>query len=148
MLLFCASSLFFLNRCFKEAWQEHTQAHKCMKLISPTSCGDLESPLTPTEDDALLPVVNTPTTSNNSLHNKHTSLRCSADSIPEGWTLVSTDKDYLPSADDVGCRLRVQVTAEALADGEVLAGPVAIFTDVVLQTPSAPPKRVSVIVYV
>ena len=135
----------FLRRCFKDAWREHIQVHKFMKLTSPTSCGDLESPSTPTEDDALLPVVNTPSTSNHSVHNRNTtSLRCTAESIPEGWTLVSTDKEYLPSAEDVGCRLRVQVTAEALADGEVLAGPVAIFTDVVLQAPSAPPKRVSI----
>lgn len=62
---------------------------------------------------------------------------------PEGWTLISRDKDYLPTAEDVGCRLRVQVSAEALADGELLAGPVSIFTEVVLQAPSAPPPRVS-----
>lgn len=113
-----------------------------MKLITPTSCGDTHSPLTPLEDDALLPVVNTPSSTNHSTNTRNTTLNHSADSIPEGWTLVSTDKEYLPAAEDVGCRLRVQVTAEALADGEVLAGPVAIFTDVVLQAPSAPPKRV------
>jgi len=67
--------------------------------------------------------------------------------VPEGWTQVSTGKEYLPGREDVGCRLRVQVSAVALADGEVLAGPVSIFTDVVLQAPSAPPKRVSVLLF-
>jgi hypothetical protein len=68
---------------------------------------------------------------------------CPVSSIPEGWQLTSKEKDYMPTEEDVGCRLRVQVTAEAEADGEVLAGPVAIFTEVVLQAPGAPPKRVS-----
>jgi hypothetical protein len=60
----------------------------------------------------------------------------------EGWVLISEDKVYTPTSADVGCKLRIVVKAVALGDGEVLAGPISIFTEAVLQAPRAPPKRV------
>jgi hypothetical protein len=68
---------------------------------------------------------------------------CSAMSEAAGWEPISSEREYVPCAQDVGCRLYIEVTAVALADGKVLAGPIALCTDVVLQAPTAPPKRVS-----
>eukprot|EP00981_Chlorochromonas_danica_P006053 scaffold1264_cov149-Ochromonas_danica.AAC.3 len=57
------------------------------------------------------------------------------------WLEVHTEKTYLPSAEDVGCRLRLDVWAISTADNTVLAGPVMIYTEPVLSAPTKPPKR-------
>lgn len=62
--------------------------------------------------------------------------------VAEGWVVISNDKEYTPCSADVGSRLRIEVQAVALADGELLAGPISICTEAVLQAPGAPPKRV------
>lgn len=108
--------------------------------VSPKDSDPQSPPLTPLEEDLA------PNGNGNNRPRSQTSGSLGAphaNNIPEGWTLLGTGKDYLPGRDDVGCRLRVQVSAEALLDGELLAGPVSIFTEVVLQAPGAPPKRVS-----
>jgi hypothetical protein len=70
------------------------------------------------------------------------SLLAESNSLESNWVKVSQDKTYTPTSDDIGCRLRIEVRAVALEDGEVLAGPIATFTEAVLQAPHAPPKRV------
>lgn len=62
--------------------------------------------------------------------------------LTEGWVVISNDKEYTPGAADVGCKLRIEVRAVAQADGELLAGPISLCTDAVLQAPGPPPKRV------
>ncbi|CAM6031273.1 unnamed protein product, partial [Sphagnum compactum] len=57
------------------------------------------------------------------------------------WLPVSYDKAYAPTGEDVGCLLRIEVKAVALADGTVLAGPIVLVTEPVLCAPRAPPKR-------
>eukprot|EP01034_Spumella_vulgaris_P023683 gene23683-29928_t len=57
------------------------------------------------------------------------------------WTHIFDDKMYTPCHDDVGCRLRIQVSALSVADNSVLAGPVEVFTEPVLSSPVAPMKR-------
>jgi hypothetical protein len=89
------------------------------------------SPLTPVYDEV---------SSSSNGNNKETS---AANCPPlEGWVTIGQDKVYTPSGSDVGSRLRIEVRAVALADGEVLAGPIATFTETVLQAPGPPPKRV------
>lgn len=57
------------------------------------------------------------------------------------WVTVSTEKEFIPVSDDVGCRLRIEVSALSVADNSVLAGPIVVITDPVLAAPSPPPKR-------
>ena len=99
------------------------------------------TPLSPMDDET---IANSSTT-NQKFGNSINSTNNNSDKSGAGpdWQLVCRDKEYTPTADDVGSRLRVEVRAVAVADGEVLAGPVSIYTDSVLQSPSAPPKRVS-----
>jgi CCR4-NOT transcription complex subunit 6 len=57
------------------------------------------------------------------------------------WTIILSESSYVPTSEDVGCLLRLEVSAVALSDGAVLAGPVLLFTEPVLSIPPAPPKR-------
>lgn len=57
------------------------------------------------------------------------------------WTIISQDKAYSPSVADIGCRLRIEVSAITLKGRHLLAGPVAAHTAPVLLSPNAPPKR-------
>jgi hypothetical protein len=57
------------------------------------------------------------------------------------WQIVSTDKSYTPTEDDVGCVLRIEVRAVAVNGGQVLAGPLTILTDPILAAPRCAPKR-------
>jgi CCR4-NOT transcription complex subunit 6 len=59
----------------------------------------------------------------------------------ESWVAIGINKEYVPTADDVGCVLRVEVSATATNDGKLLAGPMISFTDHVLSTPRGPPSR-------
>ena len=54
---------------------------------------------------------------------------------------ICHEKLYVPTQDDIGCLLRVEVKALATSDGTVLAGPVVVVTEPVLSAPRAPPKR-------
>lgn len=57
------------------------------------------------------------------------------------WQLVSTEKSYTPTSDDVGRVLRVDVRAIAVNGGYNLTGPITIISDTVLSHPRPPPKR-------
>ncbi len=57
------------------------------------------------------------------------------------WTKIGDAKTYTPVAEDVGSRLRIEVTALSTADNSVMAGPVAVLTEPVLSQPGRPPKR-------
>ena len=58
------------------------------------------------------------------------------------WEPCSNDKVYIPTPDDVGCVLKVEVCGVAMNDDtKYMAGPVITFTDPVLAAPRAPPKR-------
>ena len=57
------------------------------------------------------------------------------------WTVVCTEKAYIPTRDDIGCILRIEVKAIANSDGQVLAGPIVVVTEPVLSAPKPPPKR-------
>ena len=141
--------IYFNNSCFKQAWKPHCECHANIEL-SPISLKDGE-PITPT------PVIadetaagnhkqsSSNTNSNTSNNKQNTISNQNYTPIPEGWINISTSKEYIPTSSDVGCRLRIEVSAVAVADGEVLSGPIAIFTEPVLQAPSAPPKRVSIV---
>ena len=57
------------------------------------------------------------------------------------WTIVCTEKSYIPTREDIGCILRIEVKAIASSDGQVLAGPIVVVTEPVLSAPKSPPKR-------
>lgn len=68
-----------------------------------------------------------------------TPIDCAEDS--NDWVTICHEKLYIPTQDDIGCLLRVEVKALAISDGTVLAGPVVVVTEPVLSAPHAPPKR-------
>jgi CCR4-NOT transcription complex subunit 6 len=60
--------------------------------------------------------------------------------VENDWVASGIQKEYIPLADDVGCVLKVEVSALS-SDGTVLAGPMISFTEPVLSAPRGPPKR-------
>ena len=144
--------IYYNNSCFKQAWKPHCECHANIEL-PPVSLKDGE-PITPLPTSTTAVVADetaagnhkqssSNTNSNTSNNKQNTISNQNYTPIPEGWINISTSKEYIPTSSDVGCRLRIEVSAVAVADGEVLSGPIAIFTEPVLQAPSAPPKRVS-----
>jgi CCR4-NOT transcription complex subunit 6 len=69
------------------------------------------------------------------------SARMASPAPDASWTPLSTDKAYVPTKDDVGCVLKIEVTALTVSDNSVLAGPLVSFTEPVLAAPRGPPKR-------
>lgn len=66
--------------------------------------------------------------------------------LMEDWEVISTEREYIPKATDVGCRLCIEVTAissvsENTEATTLLAGPVRVYTEAVLARPTGPPKR-------
>jgi hypothetical protein len=57
------------------------------------------------------------------------------------WTLLTTDKSYTPTQEDIGCVMKVEVSALSISDNQILAGPIVAFTEPVLSAPKGPPKR-------
>lgn len=55
---------------------------------------------------------------------------------------ICSDSAYTPTLDDVGCVLRIVVTALSVSDGSRLAGPVIIRTPPVLSPPRCTPLKV------
>mmetsp|Transcript_5062 Transcript_5062/g.11224 ORF Transcript_5062/g.11224 Transcript_5062/m.11224 type:complete len:602 (+) Transcript_5062:143-1948(+) len=105
--------------CFKNSWSVHVLEHAKLKPPPPRKGSD------PNEDEDRGEKPRAPSGSMESWD----------------WPQISSSKEYVPCEADVGCRLRVEVRAVAVADGAVLAGPVGIFTEATLQAPLAPPKR-------
>lgn len=101
------------------AWKEHSKRHMNIRKLSSISDGVLTPPNEP-ED---IKIVTDPT------------------ALSSEWQQISIDRVYIPCADDIGCRLRVDVTAYSPSDNSILTGPVALFTEPVLSAPHRPPKR-------
>lgn len=57
------------------------------------------------------------------------------------WKQVCADKTYVPREEDVGCLLRVTVSAHAVSDNSLLTQPFTLVTESVLANPKPPPKR-------
>jgi hypothetical protein len=57
------------------------------------------------------------------------------------WAMVSSEKTFVPGSEDVGCRLKIEVSAFSTDTNALLAGPVTVYTEPVLSAPSPPPKR-------
>jgi hypothetical protein len=53
----------------------------------------------------------------------------------EEWYRISDEKTYMPIADDIGRRLRIDITAYLVADNTPVAESIAIFTEPVLSMP-------------
>lgn len=103
-----------LCRCFISAWKEHSKRH--INIKKPTSDEDNEQE----PDDSLTTTVE--------------------DSCDE-WMIIAEGKTYTPTVEDVGCRIRIEVSAIATLDNSVMAGPIALYTEPVLSAPGRPPKR-------
>ncbi len=110
-------------------WRQHS-LNRHSSILNPTnrlrSTGDSEDPLVMEEER--LPEDDMP-------------LAVSDDVSLKEWVTVCYDKSYTPTAEDVGCILRIEVKSVAISDGTVLAGPVVVITEPVLSAPRAPPKR-------
>lgn len=137
------------HSCFKNAWRSHSSIHSQFKFqTNVLKDSDPLTPLTPVEEEV--------SGNGNGFHSSPSmgSVQARArketnqqTTIADGWVIISNDKEYTPNSADVGCRLRIEVKAVALADGELLAGPISICTETVLQAPGPPPKRVRVPVF-
>lgn len=111
-------------RCFKQSWAVHCQCHaKLSKPSNPSNSPLAEDDNTPLESGATSP-----------------QLPVDSSAINE-WCIIHKEKTYTPVFEDVGCRLRIQVTALSQADNSILAGPIDLFTEPVLSAPVAPHKK-------
>jgi len=106
--------------CFKDAWKIHSQRHVCSIQID--SAKNLSANFVVDEY-------------------KETVEAFPINTSAMDWTQICSEKEYTPTELDVGCRLKIEVTAYSAADNSVLAGPVVIYTEPVLSTPTPPPKR-------
>lgn len=116
-----------ISRCFKAAWRDHRCKHSqidaSVSTESPTHISDKDSVLQNIDSSNTVPNVSITAMNEDS------------------WVAIGINKEYVPTADDVGCVLRVEVSATAINDGKLLAGPMISFTDHVLSTPRGPPLR-------
>jgi hypothetical protein len=116
---FFFSYLLVTFRCFLAAWKEHSKRH--VNIKKPASDEENDQAMNETED------IN--------------GLATSVVDTSDEWTLIAEGKTYTPTAEDVGCRLRIEVSAISTADSTVMAGPIALYTEPVLSAPGRPPKR-------
>lgn len=58
----------------------------------------------------------------------------------DAWVQIHNDRNYTPTAEDVGRCLRIECQALAI-NGDVISGPKVIFTEPVLAAPGPPPSR-------
>lgn len=141
-------------RCFKEAWKTHSEEkHTNLKFSQSIVDGDTDKTRQDLEKlDVVVDkvteissvstpggnVINMSTTSNTTIFPS-----CGV-SIEENdecdWVKISSDRNYVPTLEDVGCVLKVEVCALSSL-GKVLAGPILTYSDPVLASPKGPPKR-------
>lgn len=95
------------------SWKDHCKRHTNVRKMSNAS-DILSSPPNELEESAGI-VVKADDSSN--------------------WVKVHDDKVYTPTASDVGFRLRIDITAFAVADNSLIAGPIALYTEPVLAAP-------------
>jgi hypothetical protein len=114
-----------ITSCFKTAWNSHSLKHTCPERTAKLSIGSLNE-----NADNL-------TEETKEVGSSQIPLNTSEDE----WTSICTEKEYVPTSDEVGCRLKIEVTAMAVSDDSVLAGPIVVYTDPVLSAPAPPPKR-------
>lgn len=133
--------------CFKEAWQQHSsECHTSSKSNQVIRKSEkVEELLEGGEGNSNVDSSNN--NSNNSSNNS-TNFAASIEDVGSGddWVEISNDRTYVPTVDDIGCSLRVEVRAYSMHDHSLLAGPAIIFTEPVLAAPQAPPKRQLILV--
>lgn len=100
-------------RCFMSSWKDHCKRHTNVRKLSNAS-EILSSP--PNELEESAGIVVKADDSNN-------------------WVKVHDDKVYTPTVSDIGFRLRIDITAFAVADNSLIAGPIALYTEPVLAAP-------------
>eukprot|EP01035_Chromulina_nebulosa_P018937 gene18937-24744_t len=130
-----SESCFCSANCFKSAWSQHStnkhtiinkstyQTNEKLKLLADED----ES----TRDRSESEMVDE-TSYNQQVYENDVNVE---------WTIISKEKSYTPSLEDIGCVLRIEIYAYAVNDHVLLAGPVVVDTEPVLAAPDAPPKR-------
>jgi hypothetical protein len=103
--------------CFKQAWKEHNAGHTDFSFTNTMLKAESGALRKDGKDDSF---------SDYDGHN----------AMP-----IFNERTYTPTIEDVGCCLRVEVSALSTIDQSVLAGPVVTFSEPVLSAPKAPPKR-------
>lgn len=148
------ASTFCSEHCFLTGWQEHVPMHAGQSFYprhgarprDAESLGDDDQkspPLPPSSTSSSAGAVQNGSNPQQQRHPR----TGSSDSLTydeDEYVAISQDLTYSPTADDVGCRLRIAVTAVAQADGSRLAGPVVITTLPVLSAPRPAPRRAMV----
>jgi hypothetical protein len=138
----------FFFSCFIAAWREHSKRHQNIRKMTtlsdavttpPNEAVDNES-TTEGEEEAEDGVdgqneENKPITSISSVSYDE------GDADLQEWNIICTERTYIPTAEDVGSRFRVDVWVFSSSDNSLLAGPTTLFTEPVLSAPSKPPKR-------
>ncbi len=114
------------HSCFIAAWKEHKLRHGLLRKI--TSLSELSDSPNDDEEGAEDKPANASTSNETSKNNGE-------------WLQVGEERMYVPSPDDIGCRLRLEVRAFSVLDNTLIAGPTKVFTDPVLSSPMRPPKR-------
>lgn len=141
-------TLFCSERCFKEAWSFHSAA-KHPKTTDPKSTrvvlleknqsGDGEHS-SDSEEEIIEP--EDPDDAGGGYVEGHipTSLMDENHGGQGHWDFIFNEKSYVPRVEDVGRVLRIECRVLSL-DGNLLAGPIVVYTESVLAAPKLPPRR-------
>lgn len=107
-------------RCFRAAWSHHCNQHSKLDLKKKED--DIEGTADLEEEyvDDVSPVA----------------------ALAEAeWVPICSERQYTPTAEDVGHIFRLECSAISTVTQEVISGPVVIFSEPVLAAPGAPPRR-------
>ena len=123
-----------LHRCFKDAWKTHSKIHPTLSFATKTEAAAGKK----AKEDVLDFVE--------AVEEEDPALLVCTDhhyaGSPGDWVEICSDAVYTPQPEDVGRVLKVLCSAVAQSNpAVVLAGPVTVYSSVVLSAPTVPPPR-------
>lgn len=114
-------SFFCSVTCFQVAWKMHTTSKHNAPIVVAPSMENFD------QLDDSSPVLDS------------SSIVFEEEKV--SWTELCSDKVYVPSEQDVGYVLKLEVSAYAISDNSLLSGPAIVYTEPVLAAPKPPNKR-------
>ena len=133
----------FFYSCFRKGFKKHAAAkHKLelSRLNSPSIV--LDSPLT--SDSAEDEIITVRYAKDAPLEGSTFEVATAVDDSTKNWKFLKEGPVYTPVSADIGCCIKLEVTAVDSSEGNtgaVIVGPYQYFTDGVFSAPKAPPKR-------